>query len=78
MHPPNHYPRRPALPTIKPLVEWILGVDWFPYQRATFITPPFPGYTSGHSGEHAATITQRRPFTRACSVLCACTLRVRL
>ena len=28
---------------------WILGVDWVPYQRDTFVTPPFAGYISGHS-----------------------------
>ncbi len=30
-------------------VAWILAENWWPYQRPTFITPPFPGYTSGHS-----------------------------
>jgi hypothetical protein len=30
-------------------VDWILGQDWWPYQRPTFVTPPFAGYTSGHS-----------------------------
>lgn len=30
-------------------VGWVLGVDWWPYQRPTFVTPPFGGYTSGHS-----------------------------
>ena len=30
-------------------VGWILGKEWWPYQRATFVTPPFAGYTSGHS-----------------------------
>jgi hypothetical protein len=30
-------------------VDWILGVQWMPYQRPTFVTPPFGGYTSGHS-----------------------------
>lgn len=28
---------------------WILGSEWWPYQRPTFVTPPFPGYISGHS-----------------------------
>lgn len=28
---------------------WILAQDWWPYQRPTFVTPPFPGYVSGHS-----------------------------
>jgi hypothetical protein len=30
-------------------VGWILAQNWWPYQRPTFVTPPFPGYTSGHS-----------------------------
>lgn len=27
----------------------MLGVDWAPYQRPTFVTPAFAGYVSGHS-----------------------------
>ncbi len=30
-------------------VGWILAEGWWPYQRPTFVTPPFSGYTSGHS-----------------------------
>ncbi len=30
-------------------VEWILADNWVPYQRDTFVTPPFAGYLSGHS-----------------------------
>jgi hypothetical protein len=30
-------------------VGWILAENWWPYQRPTFVTPPFPGYPSGHS-----------------------------
>jgi len=30
-------------------VDWFLAEDWWPYQRPTFVTPPFAGYTSGHS-----------------------------
>lgn len=30
-------------------VRWISPTDWMPYQRATFVTPAFPGYVSGHS-----------------------------
>lgn len=30
-------------------VDWILAKDWWPYQRASFVTPPFAGYISGHS-----------------------------
>ncbi len=28
---------------------WILAENWVPYQRPTFVTPPFAGYISGHS-----------------------------
>ncbi len=30
-------------------VGWILAENWIPYQRKTFVTPPFGGYVSGHS-----------------------------
>lgn len=30
-------------------VDWILAENWWPYQRPTFVTPPFAGYISGHS-----------------------------
>ena len=30
-------------------VDWILAVDWVPYQAPTFVTPAFAGYVSGHS-----------------------------
>ena len=30
-------------------VGWILGASWVPYQKATFVTPAFPGFVSGHS-----------------------------
>lgn len=29
---------------------WIRALDWKPYQAKDFVTPPFPGCTSGHSG----------------------------
>ncbi|MEM7603735.1 MAG: vanadium-dependent haloperoxidase [Myxococcota bacterium] len=41
-------------------VDWIRGVLWIPYQRETFVTPSFPGYTSGHS-----------TFSRAAAVVLA-------
>ena len=28
---------------------WILAEQWWPYQRPSFVTPPFAGYISGHS-----------------------------
>lgn len=30
-------------------VGWNLALNWLPYQRDTFVTPPFAGYVSGHS-----------------------------
>jgi membrane-associated phospholipid phosphatase len=30
-------------------VGWIRAADWWPYQRPSFVTPPFAGYVSGHS-----------------------------
>lgn len=30
-------------------VGWVKATTWMPYQKATFVTPAFPGYTSGHS-----------------------------
>ncbi len=30
-------------------VDWIRAEDWWPYQRPSFVTPPFAGYVSGHS-----------------------------
>ncbi|RMH30770.1 MAG: hypothetical protein D6692_01120 [Planctomycetota bacterium] len=30
-------------------VGWILADNWWPYQRPSFVTPPFAGYMSGHS-----------------------------
>ena len=30
-------------------VDWILADRWWPYQRPSFVTPPFAAYVSGHS-----------------------------
>ncbi len=30
-------------------VGWIFASEWWPYQRPTFVTPPFAGFVSGHS-----------------------------
>ncbi|WP_010135371.1 FG-GAP-like repeat-containing protein [Ochrovirga pacifica] len=30
-------------------VGWILAKNWWPYQRPSFVTPPFAGFVSGHS-----------------------------
>lgn len=30
--------------------QWIRATRWVPYQRDSFVTPAFPGYTSAHSG----------------------------
>ena len=40
---------------------WILAQEWWPYQRPSFVTPPFAGYISGHStySSAAATILEK-------------------
>ncbi|HEU4618494.1 MAG TPA: vanadium-dependent haloperoxidase [Gammaproteobacteria bacterium] len=48
-------------------VGWILAENWWPYQRADFVTPPFAGYTSGHStltsaGAQALTLLTGSPY----------------
>lgn len=44
------WPGQPANPnSTHQGVKWIHAIDWIPYQRATFVTPAFPGYISGHS-----------------------------
>jgi hypothetical protein len=44
------WPSEPGDPlTQTNTVRWMFGEDWLPYQRRTFNTPAFPGYTSGHS-----------------------------
>lgn len=30
-------------------VKWVRAVEWFPYMRTNFVTPPFAAYVSGHS-----------------------------
>ena len=30
-------------------VKWMHADSWIPYQKASFVTPAFPGYISGHS-----------------------------
>jgi hypothetical protein len=29
--------------------RWIRAIEWMPYMQDTFVTPPFPGFISGHS-----------------------------
>jgi len=48
-------------------VGWVLAEDWFPYQRSNFITPPFSGFTSGHStmtsaGAQVLTLLTGNPY----------------
>lgn len=44
------WPGQPADPiTQYSGVRWVRAVEWLPYQRSTFVTPAFPGFTSGHS-----------------------------
>jgi hypothetical protein len=44
-------------------VKLVKGEDWLPYQPLTFITPPFPEYTSGHSTFSAAAAEVLKRFT---------------
>jgi hypothetical protein len=38
-------------------VDWVLGATWIPYQAATFVSPAFAAYVSGHSTfSHAAAV----------------------
>jgi hypothetical protein len=46
-------------------VKLIRGEDWQPYQPATFPTPPFPEYFSGHSAFSAASAEVLRRFTHS-------------
>lgn len=39
----------PADPETHSGVGWVVGIEWTTYQLPTFVTPPFAGYTSGHS-----------------------------
>lgn len=45
---PDNLPA-PSIATHQSEVRWQLAEDWLPFQRKTFNTPAFPGYTSGHS-----------------------------
>ena len=44
-------------------VGWILAERWWPYQRPTFVTPPFAGYVSGHSTYSRAAAEVLTEFT---------------
>ena len=49
-------------------VEWMLAENWMPYQLAGFVTPPFPGFLSGHStysrtGAEIMTLLTGTPYT---------------
>lgn len=44
-------------------VAMIPGTQWHPYSPLSFITPPFPGYVSGHSTVSAASAKMLELFT---------------
>lgn len=44
-------------------VDWILAVDWVPYQSPTFVTPSFAAYVSGHSAFSRASAEVLTGFT---------------
>ena len=41
----------------------MLGEEWHPYSPEVFITPPFPGYTSGHATASGASAKMLELFT---------------
>lgn len=44
------WPGQPADPTTQASpTTWVRAKTWLPYQRNTFVTPPFASYFSGHS-----------------------------
>jgi hypothetical protein len=59
------YRGRPVLAWAGPYqgTRLIDGATWFPYQPATFPTPPFPEYSSGHSSFSAAAAEILKLFT---------------
>jgi hypothetical protein len=44
-------------------VRWMRATEWLPYQRSTFVTPPFAGYNSGHSTYSRAAAEVLTQFT---------------
>ena len=44
-------------------VGWIPADQWWPYQRPSFVTPPFAGYISGHSTYSSAAATVLEKLT---------------
>ncbi|MEA5598705.1 DUF6851 domain-containing protein [Rivularia sp. UHCC 0363] len=45
--------------------QWIDGTTWLPYQKSTFVTPPFAEYVSGHSTFSAASAEILNRFTNS-------------
>ncbi|NJN13745.1 MAG: vanadium-dependent haloperoxidase, partial [Richelia sp. RM1_1_1] len=45
--------------------QWIDGTTWLPYQKSTFVTPPFAEYVSGHSTFSAAGAEILKRFTNS-------------
>ena len=43
--------------------QWIRAIEWLPYQRETFVTPPFASYISGHSAFSRAAAVVLTRFT---------------
>jgi hypothetical protein len=44
-------------------VGWIRAKEWWPYQRPSFVTPPFAGFPSGHSAYSRAAATVLHQLT---------------
>lgn len=44
------WPGQPADPLTQTSgVQWVRAVDWVPFQRKTFVTPPYAGFSAEHS-----------------------------
>ena len=50
---------------VQPACAGYAPIDWVPYQRKTFVTPPFAGFTSGHSTFSRAAAEVLTRFTGA-------------
>ncbi len=58
------YAGPPTDPNTGPVgTRWMRGVEWTTYQKRTFVTPAFPGYTSGHSTFSRAAAEVMTAFT---------------
>jgi hypothetical protein len=58
------WPGQPADPATQVSgARWIRAAEWVPFQRSTFVTPPFASYFSGHSTYSRAAAEVMTEFT---------------